>query len=219
MDHTTSSSFNGVIALNVKAVVRPDKLDGLLEVLKKDALGSRREEPGCIQFIVGIDENDPNIVHVHEQYKTMEDLDFHNTTPHMAAIVAFVQEDDPLTEPLSIKTYRCDHLPFIYEHNQRQTFCLNVESCIKPELREEYIELMKSHQALSKQEPLCLQFDWGVSTEDPNCFYIHEEYDGRKGFEEHEASEHFAKFTKFNNEKQPYSKPQNVEFFTTIDCE
>jgi hypothetical protein len=41
----------------------------------------------------------------------------------------------------------------------------------------------------------------------------------RKGFEEHEASEHFAKFTKFNNEKQPYSKPQNVEFFTTIDCE
>jgi quinol monooxygenase YgiN len=79
---------------------------------------------------------------------------------------------------------------------------------------------MTSHQAESQREPLCLQFDWGVSTEDPDVFYIHEEYagekDGKEGLDAHQRSAHFARFMKFNLEKQPYSKPQVLHFFNSV---
>ena len=78
------------------------------------------------------------------------------------------------------------------------------------------MELMKSHQQNSQVEELCLQFHWGVSPDTPKSFYMHEEYANRKGFDEHAGSNHFARFMKFNEEKQPYIKPQVVGFYETI---
>ena len=80
---------------------------------------------------------------------------------------------------------------------------------------------MKSHQANSKQEPLCLQFDWGISAHDPNRIYMHEEYagadDGKEGLTAHANSAHFARFAKFVEEKDPFNKPQVVQFYKNLE--
>jgi len=225
MSSTTSSSFSpldgGVIALNVKARVKPEHREGLLDVLTIDAKGTRNDEPGGLQFVIGQDVTDANTIFLHEQYKSMADFEYHQKTPHFQKVLSFLEASDPLEEPMMGNVYRCQHPPKEYLETTSSTrYCLNVESSIKPELRDEFVELMTNHQLKSKQEPLCVQFDWGVSIDDENTFYIHEEYvgneEGKEGFLAHEASPHFAKFVKFNNEKQPYSKPQVVQFFKLL---
>lgn len=213
---SSETSNGGIIALNVKFLVKPNFKESLLEVLADDAKKSRDTEPGCLQFLIGIDVNDPYTLYLHEQYKSQTDFDFHGTTPHLKAVLDFVNEEDPLVEPMVGQVYKCQHSPVKIDNSKFPAFCLNVESCIKPEIREEFVDLMMSHQQNSKVEPLCRQFDWGVSLEDPNAFYIHEEYEGKEGFDAHESSSHFAKFLQFNKEKQPYSKPQVVQFYETL---
>ena len=205
-----------VVALNVKVVVKPEHRGEFLKLIKTDAQQSRTVEPGCLQFMAGKDVDDDNIFYLHEQYENQAALDFHNGTPHLQDVLKFVTDKDPLVEPIVINTYKCQHVPQKIDNSQFESYCLNVESCVKPELRDEFLELMTSHQLKSQAEQACLQFDWGVSNDDPNTFYIHEEYENKDGFDAHEQSTHFAKFIKFNDEKKPYTQPQVVQFYTNL---
>ncbi|KAG7373406.1 antibiotic biosynthesis monooxygenase [Nitzschia inconspicua] len=212
----STDSDAGIIALNVKMVVKPEHKESLLKVLEADAKGSRNTEPGCLQFLVGTDVDDPNTLFLHEQYKSQADFDVHGATPHLQAVFDFLKDHDPLIEPMVGQIYKCHHDPVKIDNSQFSAFCLNVEACVKPELRDDFIELMTSHQQNSKAEPLCRQFDWGVSVEDPNSFHMHEEYKGKQGFDAHERSQHFAKFIQFIEEKQPCTKPPVVQFYNTL---
>ena len=208
-----------VIALNVKVALKPEHRDEFLQLIRTDAERSRTVESGCLQFMVGKDikEDDNNcIFYLHEQYKNQAALDFHNGTPHLQAVVKFITDKGPLVEPMVINTYTCQHVPQRIDNSQFGSYCLNVESSVRPDLRDEFIDLMTSHQLNSQSEPGCLQFDWGVSNDDPNTFHIHEEYRNKDGFDAHLQSSHFAKFIKFNDEKKPYTKPQVVQFFTNL---
>ena len=59
-------SDNAIIALNVKAHVKPEFRQGLLQVLTQDAQQSRTVEPGCLQFMVGVDVSNENVLHLHD---------------------------------------------------------------------------------------------------------------------------------------------------------
>lgn len=201
-----------VLAKNVQVDVKPDRVDEFLALIQNVRDRTMATESGALQYVIGRDVNNPNVIHLHEQYKTLDDSAHHENTEHYQELMAFAATD-PLSTPLVLEKYSCAHAPVVIP--SRPAFCLNVESCIKPEFRDEFLTLMKSHQAKSQAEPACLQFDWGESIDTPNSFYIHEQYKDKSGFDAHESSPHFAKFGEFNA-KDPYSKPQVVSFYNTI---
>lgn len=216
----TMASALSVTAVNVQFVVKPEQREAFLKHLKDDADQTLATEEGNLQFVVGEDIDAPNTFHLHEQYKTDSDYEYHQTTKHFKAFAQFLQGDEsPLAEEPVIVAYKCQHHGATTKIAPRPAFCLNVESCIKPEFREEFVALMKSHQQNSLAEPLCMQFDYGVSLDDPDVFHQHEEFtgneQGKEGYEAHQKGAHFDRFMEFNK-KDPYIKPQAVRLFKTI---
>merc|ERR1712070_349424 len=78
-------------------------------------------------------------------------------------------------------------------------FALNVAFNVKPDRRDEFLEVLSNHVKQSLlAEPNSLQFQFGVDTEDPNVFYLHEEF---KDISDHRGthsnSEHYRGVVEF----------------------
>jgi quinol monooxygenase YgiN len=73
-----------MLAIWVKARVKPEQTETFLKAIEHDALGSERDEPGCLRFNVLRDEKDPNVYYFFEVYKDQAALDAHRAAPHYA---------------------------------------------------------------------------------------------------------------------------------------
>lgn len=71
-------------ALMVTVWVKPDRRPEFLEVLERDAAGTRAE-PDCLRFDLLEDETDPNKFFFYSVYNSPEGLDHHRTTEHYKA--------------------------------------------------------------------------------------------------------------------------------------
>ena len=71
-----------MIAVWIKVTVLPDKREEFLRAIEIDALGSERDEPGCIRFNVLRDTSDENVYYVYEVYESEEARAAHRTAPH-----------------------------------------------------------------------------------------------------------------------------------------
>eukprot|EP00553_Chaetoceros_curvisetus_P008484 CAMPEP_0204614750 /NCGR_PEP_ID=MMETSP0717-20131115/2401_1 /ASSEMBLY_ACC=CAM_ASM_000666 /TAXON_ID=230516 /ORGANISM="Chaetoceros curvisetus" /LENGTH=106 /DNA_ID=CAMNT_0051627499 /DNA_START=354 /DNA_END=674 /DNA_ORIENTATION=+ len=67
----------------VQAEIKPDRMEEFLDLIEKDAVGSRAE-PGCIRFDVVQSQEDPNKFIFYEVYKDIESVKFHKEQPHFA---------------------------------------------------------------------------------------------------------------------------------------
>lgn len=208
-------AFEGPIALNLRLVVKPEHKAAMLESLKTGQENTYKET-GSLQFTFGQDVDNPNVLHVHEQYKTRDDLSFHEDTPYCKEAYEWIEEAQPLAEDMVYQKYTCTHDAEEKSPPRKGAYCLNVECRLRPSCRESYIALMTTHQQKSRSEPHCLQFDWGQSANDPNVMHIHEEYSEKAGYLEHEESPHFHKFMKYIEDEDPFVEPNVVSFFTTI---
>ena len=86
-------------------------------------------------------------------------------------------------------------------------YCLNVQLCIKPERRDEFLATIKANQAgtLTK-EPLAVTYLFGEDANEPNTFHMFEQYLGRDGFAQHAASPHYGAWAEFKA-TEPFSAP------------
>lgn len=214
--YTFALMFTGPVALNVKISVKPERRAEFLHVITNDAQQTVAVEPGALQFALGEDAEDEHIFYFHEQYQTTDDFEFHKTTPHFKEWNDFCATDPFVTPPV-VKLFQCTHEAV--KVPPRPAFCLNVELCIQPERREEFLTVILNNQKGSRgDEPLCLQYDFGESLEKPNHFYFHEQYtgaqDGKEGFEAHQAAPHFAAWEDFAA-TNPFTKDPVVAFFRT----
>ncbi len=71
-------------ALWVKVQVRPDQRERFLAAVETDALGSERDEPGCLRFNVLQDPNDENTYYFYEVYENDTAVEAHRAMPHYA---------------------------------------------------------------------------------------------------------------------------------------
>jgi quinol monooxygenase YgiN len=128
---------------------------------------------------------------------------------------------DPFTRDLEASVFRCQHEPVRIP--PRPAFCVNVRLCIQPEVREEFLQVIRNNQKGSRQESLCLQYDFGESLEEPNVFYFHEQYTGaeggKEGFDAHAATLHFAAWEAFASKENVFTKPPAISFFRTLEAE
>ena len=207
-----------VVALNTKVCVHPNRVKSFLTAMKQNARQTLAE-PGCLQFVLGqqADPASETVFLVHDQFRDETALETHNAMPYFQEFLAITKP--MLSAPPQIKKYYCTHEPI--ERNPTSGFCLNVESLVKPELADEYEELVRRHSALSQAEANCLQFDWGKAAVDEDtdyvAFYFHEAYVDRTSFEFHMVTPHVDRFIDFNMAKEPYVTPQVADFFEIID--
>lgn len=203
-----------IFALNAKVTLKPGCKAGFLSVIRKDQAQTLAVEPGSVHFVVGEDTSDPNVLYLHEQYNSYADYKLHNETPHFAEFAAFIRKADPFVEDPVVHEYDLD-TNNADKKNLESGFCIHTETFAKPEYREDFLELMRSYQAKIQADGKCLQFDWGVSTKDPNAIYAHEKYADINAYDAHRASKAFQAFRDFE-ETEPYSKPQALSYFNTI---
>ncbi len=73
-----------MLAMWVKVRVKPEARERFLQAIEVDALGSERDEPGCMRFNVLRDREDPNLYYFYEVYRDEAALDAHRAAPHYA---------------------------------------------------------------------------------------------------------------------------------------
>jgi autoinducer 2-degrading protein len=206
-------------ALNVQFDVAPEHRDEFLKIIKYDGAQTLATEEGALQFVVGEDVETPNRFFLHELYKAKEDFLKHQKTEHYAKLSKFKEADPWVADPVVVffeGTHELVQIPC------RPAFCLNVKLMIKEEVREEFLRVIDNNQKGSRKEPLCLQYDYGESSSEPNTFYFHEEYkganDGKGGFDAHAAAPHFVAWEEFAN-TDPFTSPPVVNFFKAMPLE
>lgn len=73
----------------------------------RDALAAMekesRAEPGCQTYVFSIDVNDPCTLRIFERWDSMEALEFHFKTPHMAAFGEVIAKVKP--KGMNVKVY------------------------------------------------------------------------------------------------------------------
>ena len=93
-----------MLAIWVKARVKPDQREKFLRAIEHDALGSERDEPGCLRFNVLRDEKDPNVYYFFEVYKDEAALEAHRAAPHYAVWRAAADTLEGPTEAIRCTT-------------------------------------------------------------------------------------------------------------------
>ena len=64
--------------------VKPEGRERFLKAIEVDAVGSERDEPGCMRFNVLHDREDPNVYYFYEVYRDEAALEAHRAAPHYA---------------------------------------------------------------------------------------------------------------------------------------
>ena len=93
-----------MLAIWVKVRVKPEDRKEFLEAIETDALGSERDEPGCLRFNVLQDDKDPNVYYFYEVYKDEAALEAHRAAPHYAVWRAAGDTLDGPTEAIRCTT-------------------------------------------------------------------------------------------------------------------
>ena len=93
-----------MLAIWVKARVKPERRQQFLKAIEQDALGSERDEPGCLRFNVPRDDKDENVYYFFEVYKDQAALVAHRAAPHYAVWRAAADTLDGPTEPIRCTT-------------------------------------------------------------------------------------------------------------------
>ena len=86
-----TSAHRGPFVIIAEFEVKADKLERFLELARTDASQSVAVEPGCQQFDVTLDREQPNRVVLYEVYDDEAAFDAHLKTPHLAAFRAGIE--------------------------------------------------------------------------------------------------------------------------------
>ena len=93
-----------MLAIWVKARIKPGERQRFLKAIEVDALGSEKDEPGCHRFNVLQDEKDENVYYFYEVYESQAALEAHRQTPHYAVWRSAVDALDGPTEAIPCRT-------------------------------------------------------------------------------------------------------------------
>ena len=87
-----------MLAMWVKVRIKPEARQRFLDAIEVDALGSERDEPGCLRFDVLQDGVDPNVYYFYEMYRDEAAMEAHRAAPHYAVWRAAADALDGPTE-------------------------------------------------------------------------------------------------------------------------
>jgi quinol monooxygenase YgiN len=205
--------------VNLKLTVKPERRDEFIMLIKDNQEQTLTSESAALQYVVGEDTTTPNTFYIHEEFTGEQGFLDHRNTPHAANWVAF-RNSKPFTEDGEPEFNFFEGFHEAVAVPVRTAYCLNVQLCVKPEVREEFLKVINTNEMGSNNdEGLCLQYVYGECKDVPNKFIFHEEYkgadDGKQGFDAHTTAPHFLVWEEFAA-TDPFTKPPVVDFFRTL---
>ena len=229
-----SKTSNAIYAVNLKLTIKDSRRNDFLTLIQQNQQKTLSLEPAALQYVVGEDIKNKNTFYLHEEFIGEDGFDQHRTMPHNADWAAF-KDSNPFTEDGN-PTLDFYYVDSKYDDVQKEkeelskvpiqpAYCVHVELYIKPELRDQFIDVIHNNQrgSYDKQlEPLCLQYSFGESTATECKFVFHEQYTDTNGgndddgFVAHTKSPHFKVWEDFVEEYDPFTRPPVVDFFKTI---
>ena len=87
-----------MIAKWIKVRIKPEMRQRFLDAIEVDAVGSEKDEPGCVRFNVLQDDSDKNICYFYEVYRDQAAVEEHRAAPHYAVWKAAADTLDGPTE-------------------------------------------------------------------------------------------------------------------------
>ena len=88
-----SDAFRGgLYIIHAPLLIHPDRVEDFVEALRLDAVGSVREEPGCLRFDVHQNVENPSELYLYEVYVNRAAFDYHCQTPHIQQWVETVKD-------------------------------------------------------------------------------------------------------------------------------
>jgi quinol monooxygenase YgiN len=90
----------GLSALVVKIHMKAEYRERFLKEMLADAIGSEKNEPGCLMFNIVNDKADPDILYLFEVYKDDKAVEAHKKMPHFVKWLETTKEW--LAAPLEI---------------------------------------------------------------------------------------------------------------------
>jgi quinol monooxygenase YgiN len=91
---------------------------------------------------------------------------------------------------------------------------LNLKCTVKPNLRDNWLTAIQEDQQCTRlTEPNNLQFVIGQDIDDPNTFYLHEEFANISAFQDHLDTPHFAKYNEFVKSEDPFVGQVDMCFY------
>src|ERR1700675_1151121 len=88
-----------MLAIWVKVKIKPEQRQRFLKAIEVYALGSERDEAGCLRFNVLQDAEDQNVYYFYEVYKDQAALEAHRAPAHDAAWGAVADALDGPVQP------------------------------------------------------------------------------------------------------------------------
>jgi len=82
----------GLHVIHAPLPVKPERVDDFIEAVRLDALGSVRNEPGCLRFDVYQNLDRPSELYLYEVYVNQAAFEYHTKTPHIAKWRETVEE-------------------------------------------------------------------------------------------------------------------------------
>jgi len=219
-----SSTVPPPFGVNARLAAKPERLDELTALLHQNRAATLQNEPQALQFTFGPDADDPSVFHLHERFASQDGFHSHRNAPHLHDWREFRASDPFLTPPLFELYDLAEGSGAALVPDDGETgglFCLNVDIRIRPEVRGEFLEVIRGNALGSnRDEELCLQYAWGEDVEVANLFHFHEEYaggdGGKEGFDAHASAPHFKEWERFAGDGGPFMEPPVVKFFTTL---
>jgi len=83
------------------------EIERLKGVLAANVAATRAEQ-GCLHYSYGVDLDDPNLLHISEQWRDEASVEAHMTAPHMGTLMAALGAAN--IEALSVKSYDATYL-------------------------------------------------------------------------------------------------------------
>lgn len=207
-------SVSPPFCINLKCKVQPNRRDEFLALVQDNQRLTLKEEPQALQYVIGEDTSETDTFYIHEEFSSHEGFLEHKETTYNANWQAF-RATNPFLEDPTINFYEGTHHDAM-KIPVRDAFCLDVQLCIEPSVREEFLSVIQNNaRGSNEEEPLCLQYKWGEDTTSPNTFHFHEEYVGKEGFDVHAAAPHFQEWEAFAA-TNPFTKPPVVNFYKTV---
>ena len=87
-----------MIAKWIKVRIKPEMRQRFLDAIEVDAVGSEKDEPGCVRFNVLQDDSDKNVYYFYEVYRDQAAVEEHRAAPHYAVWKAAADTLDGPTE-------------------------------------------------------------------------------------------------------------------------
>jgi len=82
---------SNMIFTHAEIPIDPERRDQALEIVQTIA-GESRDEDGVVNYRATTDIENPNIVHILEQYEDMEAIDVHNNSDHLEDFQSDIEE-------------------------------------------------------------------------------------------------------------------------------